>query len=50
LAGKHVLLSGEYKLPKTSLLLTPARGRCQSCETNWRHMSYETLVRREAAP
>jgi 2,4-diaminopentanoate dehydrogenase len=47
---RQVLLSGEYKLPKTSFVLTPARGRCHSCETKWRHVSYEALIRREAAP
>ena len=36
-----ILLSGEYKLPEMSLLLTPARRRCQSCETNSSHMSYD---------
>ena len=45
---KLILLSGEYKLPEMSLLLTPARGRCQSCETNCSHLSYATLVQREA--
>lgn len=45
---KRVLLSGEYKLPKTSLLLTPIRGQCQSCETNSSHLSYATLIHREA--
>ncbi len=47
-AEKLILLSGEYKLPKTDLVLTPARGRCQSCETNTAHLSYATLVHREA--
>ncbi len=47
-AEKQVLLSGEYKLPKTSLLLTPAPGRCQSYETNSSHLSYATLIHREA--
>src|SRR3977135_688299 len=49
-AEKHVLLSGEYKLPKTDLILTPTRDRCQSCETNAAHLSYDTLVQREATP
>ena len=47
-AEKQVLLSGEYKLPKTSLLLTPAPGRCQSYETNSSNLSYATLIHREA--
>jgi hypothetical protein len=47
---KQILVSGEYKLPKSSLLLTPTRGRCQSCETNTSHLSYVTLVQREATP
>ena len=37
---KPILLSGEYKLPETSLLLTPQCGRCQSCETKCSPMSY----------
>ena len=45
---KQILVGRELKLPEMSLLLTPTRGRCQSCETNQRHMSYETLDRREA--
>lgn len=49
-AEKQVLLSGEYKLPKMDLVLTPARDRCQSCETNWMYMSYATLVQRKATP
>ena len=47
---KPILVSRELNLPEMSLLLTPARRRCQSCETNRRHMSYETLVQREATP
>jgi hypothetical protein len=47
---KRVLLSGEYKLPKTSLLLTPEHGRCQSCETNSGHMSYARRGKRKATP
>jgi hypothetical protein len=50
LGEKLILVSRELNWAEMSLLLTPARGRCQSCETNWRHMSYETLVQREATP
>ena len=35
-------------MPKTSLLLTPAAGRCQSYETNSSHLSYATLIHRQA--
>ena len=45
---KRILLSRELKLPEMSLLLTPAPGRCQSYETNSSHLSYATLIHREA--
>src|SRR6478609_4799088 len=45
---KQTLLDRELKLPEMRLLLTAAPGRCQSYETNSSHLSYATLIHREA--
>jgi hypothetical protein len=37
---KHILVNGELRLSEMSLLLTPMRRRCQSCETNTAYVSY----------
>ena len=45
---KLILVSRELKLSEMSLLLTPMRGRCQSCETKAALLSYLCLVQKEA--